>query len=59
MSPEEEIIKRLKAKRAYHLKERARYHWEDVQIALQHVYAADAYAEAIEIVKEVVAERSK
>lgn len=52
----EKIIKRLKANRAYHLKERARYYWNDAQIGLQHLYAADAYSEALEIVKEVAAE---
>jgi hypothetical protein len=52
----EEIINQLKAKRAYHLKERARYYWNDAQIGLQHLYAADAYSEALEIVKEVAAE---
>jgi hypothetical protein len=56
MSIEEEIIKRLKEKREYHLKERARNHWEDKYMCLKHLYEADSFAEAIEIVKEVAEE---
>ncbi len=48
----EKIIKRLKEKREYHLKERARNHWDDSYMCLKHLYEADAFAEAIEIVKE-------
>lgn len=53
------IVKRLKEKREYHLKERARNHWGDSYLCLKHLYEADAFAEAIEIVKQVVEEYGK